>query len=223
MCGRYSLADLEDRFSRRFNVANYVSKLPPRYNVYPSQDMPVVVQDPEGNNRAELMVWGLIPHWSREPVGIINAKSETVAVKPSFKGPFRKSRCLIPATSFFEWQQTPRGKVPYCFKLKSRSQDHPLFAFAGIYDTWINAQGLPVKGFAILTCHPNHVAAPIHDRMPVILRAEEEKVWLNPHSELRTLHQLLKPYSAEWMEAYPVSRVVNSPENDSPLIIKPAS
>jgi putative SOS response-associated peptidase YedK len=194
MCGRYSLADLNDLFSKRFKISNYAHNLTPRYNVSPTQVMPVVVRESEGENRAELMQWGLIPSWSKDGQG-------------------------VPASSFFEWKPTKEGKIPYVIRLKGQE----LFAMAGLYEEWIGPEGLPIKTYTILTCHPNQLMQPIHDRMPVILKPELEAAWLDPRMELPRLNQMLKPYSAEWMEAYPVSRAVNSPFNDAPELIKPAS
>jgi putative SOS response-associated peptidase YedK len=160
------------------------------------------------------MEWGLIPFWSKKGKGLINARAETVSSKPSFKRAFRSKRCLVPASSFFEWQQTSEGKVPFLIKLK----DQELFALAGLYEEWTNAEGEPIKTYAILTCGPNTLMAPIHNRMPVILTPRAEGTWLNPAAELPALRQLLKPYAASQMEAYLVSRDVNSPANEGPSL-----
>lgn len=216
MCGRYALADLDDRFSRRFNVAQAVTLRRPRYNISPTQTLAVVVRV-DSENQAVPMVWGLVPSWSKEPKGYLNARAETVSTRPSFRMAYRTKRCLIPASSYFEWQQTQSGRMPYCIKLK----DGELFAFAGIYDEWINPQGQPIQSFAILTCTANQLLRPIHDRMPVILKPEDEELWLDPHTEVPSLNQLLRPYPTESMEAYPVSRAVNDPANDNPELIKP--
>src|SRR5258708_4715026 len=148
MCGRYSLADLDGRFARRFNVSNFMGHEPARFNIAPSQLLPVIVQDekhPE-QNRAELMAWGLVPAWSRALFpGFINAKAETLSEKASFKRAFRFQRCLVPASSFFEWKKASQGKVPYLIKL----QGQDFFAFAGLYDTWRDPRGLEISSFTI--------------------------------------------------------------------------
>jgi putative SOS response-associated peptidase YedK len=217
MCGRYSLADLNDTFSSRFKVTNYIHNLTPRYNVAPSQTVPVVVRA-EDENQAELMDWGLIPAWSRDGKGFINAKAETVSTKPSFKRAFRVHRCIVPVSSFFEWQRSPEGKFPYLIKLKREK----LFGLAGIWEEWQGPYDLPVQSFAIITCPANPLVARIHDRMPVILKQEDEATWLNPAlRDPAQLRPLLRPYPASEMEAYRVTLAVNSPSNNSPELLEP--
>jgi putative SOS response-associated peptidase YedK len=217
MCGRYSLSDFSEAFAKRFQVSNIQGRNSPHYNVSPTQLMPVVLRN--GSNRVELMSWGLIPSWSREPnTGFINARSETAAQKPSFRKAFRTQRCIVPASSFFEWKKTPDGKVPYLVKVKGQQ----LFGMAGLYDVWTGPDGLPIKTYTILTCGPNALMVPIHDRMPCILKPEEEDYWLIPENrEPEWLERFLAPYPSEQMEAFMVSREVNNPANDSPELIKP--
>jgi putative SOS response-associated peptidase YedK len=181
--------------------------------------MPVITRVGD-SNQVEVMSWGLIPAWSREPRGFINARSETAATKPSFRKAFRTQRCIVPASGFFEWKKTGSGKLPYLLKLKGEG----LFGMAGLYDTWTAPDGQPIKTYTILTCGPNALTAQIHDRMPCILRPEEEDYWLMPESrDSARLQRLLEPYPAEQMEAVMVSRAVNDPANDSPELIKPAT
>lgn len=206
MCGRYALEELGQSFLSRFQIATPVDLADPRPEIFPSQLMPVVLRDGEVN-RVELMQWGLIPHWSKEPKGWINAKAETAAQKPSFKRAFRQSRCLIPASAFFEWKKTPAGKEPYILKLK----DQELFGFAGLYDTWYDPDGQPIRSYTILTCVPNALVAQVHHRMPVILKPEDEQTWLDRQTDLATLNQLLRPYPTEQMEAAPVSSMISNP------------
>jgi putative SOS response-associated peptidase YedK len=218
MCGRYG-------FSRPEKIARYyqdlvlppATELQPRYNIAPSQVVPVVTAD----HTLALMHWGLVPYWAREGASIrpqINARAEGIETKATFRKAFRQQRCLIPATHFFEWKRTPDGKDPYLFKLKHEE----LFSFAGIYDVWRGQDGKELVSCAIITTEPNALLAPIHNRMPVILPRNDEQAWLNPDTiEPEQLHHFLQPYPAEEMEAYQVARIVNSPATDSPAVVQP--
>ena len=168
MCGRYSLTDFSEGFAERFKVSELPGSNQPRHNVPPTALMPVITRAGDGN-RVELMRWGLIPPWSREPKGFINARSETAAHKPSFRKAFRAQRCIVPASGFFEWKKTASGKLPYLLRVKGQD----LFGMAGLYDTWTAPDGQPIKTYTILTCGPNALMAQIHDRMPCVLRPEE--------------------------------------------------
>ena len=216
MCGRYSLV-LTESIAARFDIQQQQLTLVPRYNVAPSQSMPVVVRN--SPNRLVEMQWGLIPSWSKEPraqFSTINARAETITKSPVFRGPFKSRRCLVPASGFFEWQRTERGKQPFCIRLK----DGDLFAFAGLYDIWHDAEGNELYSYTVITTLPNDLVASIHNRMPVILRQEDEDVWLDKESEPAQLLALLKAYPADKMEAYPVSRAVNSPANDGAELMR---
>ena len=216
MCGRYSLVPTES-IAARFDIQQQQLTLVPRYNVAPSQSMPVVVRN--SPNRLVEMQWGLIPSWSKEPraqFSTINARAETITKSPVFRGPFKSRRCLVPASGFFEWQRTERGKQPFCIRLK----DGDLFAFAGLYDIWHDAEGSELYSYTVITTTPNDLVASIHNRMPVILRQEDEDVWLDKESDPAQLLALLKAYPADKMEAYPVSRAVNSPANDGAELMR---
>ena len=219
MCGRYGLVP-GDTFNDRFEIENQQLALLPHYNVAPGSTMPVVVRN--SPNRVELMQWGLVPSFSKEPrtnYKTINARAETVSTSPAFRTPFRTRRCLVPASGFYEWMQTAQGKVPQYIHLK----DQELFAFAGLYDIWSDAEGNELKTYTIITTTPNSVMEPIHNRMPAILRREDEAVWLDPKlQDTQRLLALLQPYAGEEMEAYPVSRAVNNPANDGEELIQPA-
>jgi putative SOS response-associated peptidase YedK len=168
------------------------------------------------------MQWGLIPSWSKEPRATfspINARSETVTTSPVFRGPFKSRRCLVPASGFYEWQQTGQGKQPFCIRLKGGE----LFAFAGLYDVWRDAEGNELYTYTILTTTPNALVAPIHNRMPVILRREDEDVWLDKQSDPARLRTLMTPYPTHLMETYPVSRAVNNPANEGVELLEPAT
>ena len=210
MCGRYSLVPTES-IAARFDIQQQQLTLSPRYNVAPSQSMPVVVRN--SPNRLVEMQWGLIPSWSKEPraqFSTINARAETITKSPVFRGPFKSRRCLVPASGFYEWQRTEHGKQPFCIRLKGTD----LFAFAGLYDVWHDADGNELYSYTVITTAPNDLVASIHNRMPVILRQADEDTWLEKATEPAQLLALLKAYPADEMEAYPVSRAVNSPANE---------
>jgi putative SOS response-associated peptidase YedK len=210
MCGRYSLVPTES-LAERFDIQQQQLKLAPRYNIAPSQSVPVVVRN--SPNRLVEMQWGLIPSWSKEPraqFSTINARAETITKSPVFRGSFKSRRCLVPASGFYEWQRTEHGKQPFCIRLKGTD----LFAFAGLYDVWHDADGNELYSYTVITTAPNDLVASIHNRMPVILRQEDEAGWLDKESDPAQLLALLKAYPADAMEAYPVSRAVNSPANE---------
>ena len=169
------------------------------------------------------MRWGLVPHWAKDPkIGykMINAKSETLAAKPSFRTAYRKRRCLILANGFFEWKKEGKEKIPTYIFLKCQEP----FAFAGLWESWRAPSGDSVRSCTIITTEPNSFMEPIHNRMPVILPDEAEALWLDPLTEdPDILSSLLVPFPAESMESYPVSALVNSPKNHGPDCITPVS
>ena len=219
MCGRYVLADMQALY-QRFNVQSDAPPAAPRYNVAPTQTMPVVVK--HSPNQIVMMRWGLVPAWAKDVkqgAPLINARAETLAEKRTFRQLLSTQRCLVPASGFYEWKATEAGKTPQYIHLKHES----LFAFAGLYERSVDEQGTETFTYTIITTTPNAVMASIHNRMPVILRAADEEAWLNPdETEPTQLLPLLKPYAAEEMEAYSVSRMVNSPRNDGPQLREPA-
>jgi len=213
MCGRYIFTPGEKYFDR-FDISNRIDKLLDSYNVSPSQSMPVVVRN--SPNKSMLMKWGLSPIWMKGKSGLINARAETITEKPMFKSPFQKRRCLVPANGFYEWKKTEKGKVPYFIHLKSDE----LFAFAGIYDEHEDAGNKKHQTYAIITSTPNELMKDIHDRMPVILTKKEEDIWLDPESDEDVLLSLLDSFPASDMDAYTVSRDVNSPQNNIKDLLK---
>lgn len=217
MCGRYALVVEDGTWQRRFSLDDLLDMPDARYNVAPTQTLPVVVR--HSPNHIAMMRWGLIPSWAKDlSVGnrMINARAETVAEKPAFRRPLRSQRCLVPATGFFEWKRGGTGKQPYFIHLK----DESLFAFAGLYDHWHDPNGREVMSYTILTTEPNDLMRDIHNRMPVILDRDDEDLWLDRDiSEPERLLPLLHPYPAGEMEAYPVSSSVNSPLHDAPDIL----
>jgi putative SOS response-associated peptidase YedK len=221
MCGRFTLTSNLDDLQGRFGFLPGHLDFRPRYNVAPTQQVLAVVND--GQRRAELLRWGLIPFWAKDPkIGyrMINAVGETVATKPAFRAAFRKRRCLVLADGFFEWRKEGKEKLPMYIFLKSRAP----FAFAGIWETWKALDGETVRSCAIVTTKPNAFMEPIHNRMPVILSEETEALWLDPMTEeAGVLEPLLVSYPPELMDSYPVSGLVNSPKNHGPECIQQLS
>lgn len=222
MCGRYSLYADYNVILNRFDIeetALQEEEYKPSYNVAPSQQVLAIVND-GAKNRLGQLKWGLIPPWAKdEKIGskMINARSETVAEKPSFKGALRRKRCLVIADSFYEWKREEGKKIPMLIKLKSGEP----FAFAALWETWQSPDGKKVNSCTILTTGPNELMERIHDRMPVILTKEEEKIWLNPEiQDPDELKSLLKPFNSSGMEAFEVSNAVNSPKNNGPELIE---
>lgn len=186
----------------------------PRYNIAPTQPVPVVRQKPrEGAREILFMRWGLIPSWATDAtIGnrTINARSETVETTPSFREPFRSRRCLIPADGFYEWKRNGKTKQPFCFEVA----DGQLFAFAGLWDRWTDPQGQAVESCTILTTTANALSADLHDRMPVILRPEDYDCWLDTKDgNINSGLKLLVPFTGP-MRRYPVSARVNQVQND---------
>jgi putative SOS response-associated peptidase YedK len=221
MCGRYTLKTPVEKLAEEFGFDASSVELPPNYNVAPTQEVAAVLAE-NGHRRLELLRWGLIPSWADDPgIGsrMINARSETAPEKPSFRRAFRERRCLIPADGFYEWKRVNGGKQPYYIHMK---EERP-FAFAGLWESWKDEGGPEIRSCAILTTKPNALAREIHDRMPVILPAGSYAAWLDPEAEKEELVALLVPYPEDEMETYPVSRFVNSPQNNDPRCVEPAA
>jgi putative SOS response-associated peptidase YedK len=221
MCGRYTLTTPVEKLAEEFGFDNSSIELPPNYNVAPTQGVAAVLEE-NGQRHLEVLRWGLIPPWADDPqVGsrMINARAETAPEKPSFRRAFRERRCLIPADGFYEWKRMNGGKQPYYIHMK---EGRP-FAFAGLWESWKDDGGPEIRSCTILTTKPNALAGEIHDRMPVILPTGSYDVWLDHESERDELYGLLAPYPEDEMEAYPVSRFVNSPSNNDPRCIEPAA
>ena len=223
MCGRYTITVKEEILIQRFKVKEYQGEYFPRFNVAPSQNNPVVLIN-EKNSRVILpMKWGLIPSWAKEEaIGskMINARIETVSEKPSFRTAFSKRRCLVPADGYYEWRKNnkPGKKQPFRIVLKSRE----LFAFAGLWDLWKNPEGETIRSYTIITTEADELVRKIHPRMPVILRPENEDVWLDPNlHDLKILGKALSPYPADLTEMYEVSSLVGNPGIDIEACILP--
>jgi putative SOS response-associated peptidase YedK len=214
MCGRVTIQTPALAIAREFALTGIRTALErPRYNLAPTQLMPVVIND--GERMLDAYRWGLIPSWAKEAaIGnkLINARGETVAEKPSFRSALKRRRCLVLVDGWFEWKQSTRPKTPYLFR---RKDGRPL-AFAGLWEEWTAPDtGEVLRTCTVITTGPNAVMAPIHDRMPVILPPSAQELWLRPEpQEAAVLQPLLVPNEDEPLEAWEVARVVNSPMND---------
>ena len=231
MCGRYVLTTPGEVLAQIFETApppeELLAALAPRYNIAPTQQVPIVRRAPATATAAavprELAVvqWGLVPHWAKDPaIGnkLINARAETAAEKPSFRDSMKRRRCLIPADGFYEWQKLGKGKQPWLLRLKSGET----FAFAGLWSSWKGTGGgEPLETCAILTTTPNELTATVHDRMPVILPATTWQHWLDEAAQSTPFTELLVSFPSAQMEAFPVSKRVNSPANEGPENIVP--
>jgi len=223
MCGRFTLTVSPGQLQDAFPWVEVPYDLQPRYNIAPNQ--PVAVIPNNGKNRLDFFVWGLIPSWAKDhKIGyrMINARSETLHEKPAFRAAYRRRRCLVLSDGFYEWRQEPgkKLKTPFFIQLASKKP----FAFAGLWENWQSPDGSEVLSCTIITTPPNKLIEPIHNRMPAILDPQVYSDWLEPaerdHSQMGNW---LQPYPADNMIAYPVSRLVNSPENDTPECIQPLS
>jgi len=204
---------------RLFRFVNPAPDFPPRYNAAPTDKLPVVRLDREGNRELALLRWGLIPFWAKdEKVGFssINARAETVATAPAFREAFPRRRCLVPATGFYEWKKLPGGsKQPYNIGMRDGSS----FAMAGLWERWTKGPE-PIESFTIITGPPNSLAAELHDRMPVILEPDHWDAWLSS-KDMGEVQKMLQPFPAQLMRAYPVSAKVGNVKNDAPDLIEP--
>ncbi len=220
MCARYDNLIPREAYKNLFRTERLPqSNFPPRYNIAPTDPIPIVRVDPRDGTRELTMArWGLIPGWMKEKPKIphINARAETVAKVPLFREAFARRRALIPATGFFEWQQRADGKQPYRFV----REDLEPFAFAGLWE-FARLGDEAIVSAAIVVGEANPLVAPVHDRMPVILMPEDYDRWLDGDTPAEELRGLFRPYDPALMKAYEVSRVVNSVRNDVPECIEP--
>lgn len=212
MCGRFTLHSRE-RIKIK-GLANPDLPYEPRYNIAPSQTIAAIADFGRGPELRSL-VWGLVPSWSTDGKGFINARAETLEDKPSFSDSFRLRRCLIPADGFYEWKRSGRSKRPFYFQMEDESP----FAFAGIWDRWKN-RDQSIVSCAIITTHPNELVEELHDRMPAILLPEFYEAWLDLNTDRAKLQQLLTPVRASKMKVYPVSSAVNSPDNEGVNLVE---
>jgi putative SOS response-associated peptidase YedK len=230
MCGRYAFFTPVEAVTRLFGVSEvHAQELASRYNIAPTQEVPVIrVSAFLGESETEaparelaLARWGLVPFWAKDPsIGnrLINARGETVAQKPAFRAAFRKRRCLVPADGFFEWQKTESGKQPWFI----HAAGGVTLALAGLWELWDPPDGgTPLASCSIITTRANEFMRPLHDRMPVVLDSGGQDAWLDAATAPHDLQALLAPAPEEALEAWPVSRRVNSPFNEDPSLINP--
>ena len=219
MCGRYALEAPRSQLSRRFALDECVD-FPARYNIAPASEIAVIRQSPVGERVLHLLRWGLVPHWAKDPaIGarLINARGESLSEKPAFREAFRRRRCLIPASGFYEWQPTaaaagPARKQPYYSSLKSGET----MAIGGLWEAWTMPSGEILRSCCIVTTAANELLQPIHARMPLILAAEHWPAWLS--ASVADARPLIGPFPAVAMQTWPVSpRVGRSSEDDSAL------
>jgi len=217
MCGRYSLTTPPEAMRDLFGVETLLN-MPARYNIAPTQTAPVVRRRADdGDREMATMRWGLIPSWAKDmtmAARMINARSETVAEKPSFRRAYRQRRCLVPSDGFYEWQKTDDGKQPWRICMRDRG----LFAFAGLYETWTGPDG-SVDSYTILTTVANRTLIPVHPRMPVILQPTAYAAWLG--EEDTDLSALLTPYPDAELDAYRIGKRVGNVRNDDAGVLEP--
>jgi len=222
MCGRFRLSRRKQIVEEYFDVSSDADDWNPRYNIAPTQPVPVIRQNPkEPIRELSLMRWGLIPSWAKDTSGaarMINARSETAHTLPAFRDAMKSRRCLIPADGFYEWAKTVKAKQPFCFEVG----DGGLFAFAGLWERWRDPSGQWVKSCSILTTTPNAVTSTVHDRMPVILERDSYDLWLDPGMQnVAAISELLKPLDPSLMRSYPVSTRINHVANDDAECSRP--
>lgn len=223
MCGRYTLYSNKKAIENQFEVeVPDEEMLRPAYNIAPGTIRPIILTLGTRDRTVGAFKWGFIPSFVKDLSDwkpMINARSETVNEKPSFRKSFQRKRCIIPANGFYEWKDFGGGrKIPFYIRLL----DQDLFGMAGIYDTYTDDKGEKLHTFAILTTEANSLIQPLHERMPVILRSDDYNVWMDPvHPRPEMLQTLLRPYPTETMSTFKVSPDVNSPENDHPDLINP--
>jgi putative SOS response-associated peptidase YedK len=218
MCGRFTIS-FTVGFADRFKVRIPEPLPPPRYNVAPSQQVPVIICGTGGNREIVEMQWGLLPAWSHDPASShrpINARAEALSKRPAFRSLVMHRRCLVPATGFYEWQKTGKRRLPHYIHRK----DGDYITFAGLYDIWEPPASMPHISFAIVTTEPNDAVIPYHDRMPAILRESDEACWLSPGPiPDYELQKMLAPYPSGLLESWQVSGLVNNPDHDGAELI----
>ena len=219
MCGRSSLHDAPVSVLERFSLPPVIPGFKPRYNIAPTQEQLTIFADQNGRAQLRPLRWGLVPAWASDrSIGarMINARADTLATKTSWEFLLRKRRCLILADGYYEWTSTDKSRTPMFFHLSG----HRPFALAGIWDRW-QSDGESLETCAIITTDPSPLAAKVHHRMPVVLSLDAAEEWIDESTRTRRAVELMAPYKEADLECYEVSRLVNSPANDSPECITP--
>jgi putative SOS response-associated peptidase YedK len=215
MCGRYYLIADEPQLRAQFDLDAFGFAWQPRYNIAPQQPVPIIIAH-RGRHAIGLVRWGLVPAWAAaESAGAntINARAETIASKPAFRDAFRLRRCIVPASGFYEWRkEASGGRTPHAVQPAAGEA----LAFAGLWEKWRGPDGRTVTTCTIVTTEAAPEIRNIHDRMPVILDRAGQRLWLDPDAEIESLSELLRPPADSGLQAYVVSRLVNSVQNDSP-------
>ncbi|WP_103109491.1 SOS response-associated peptidase [Brevibacillus reuszeri] len=223
MCGRFTLDVDVHSLLDRYDITDDTFLFEPRYNAAPRQDLPAILRA-NGKNRIGYLNWGLIPFFAEDDKlasKMINARSETITVKRSFRNLLQQKRVIIPANSFIEWQTVDAKKKQ---PMRIMMRDERIFSFAALYDTWQNEAGQKISTCTIITTRPNELVERIHDRMPVILKNEQELEWLNRDlSDVNYLTSMLVPYDANDMKVYPISPMIGNVRNDTPDCLRPLS
>ena len=222
MCGRYRLSWRKQIIEEHFDSVSGEEDWSPRYNIAPTQPVPIIRPHPkEPRRKLSLVRWGLIPSWAKDASGsasMINARSESAATKPAFRDALKSRRCLVPADGFYEWARDGKTRQPYCFEVNGGE----LFTFAGLWERWKDPSGQWIKSCSILTTTPNAVTSAVHDRMPVILNPDDYDLWLDPgFTDVTAVAEMLRPYDARPMRCYPVSTRINQAANDDAERAKP--
>ena len=219
MCGRFAYFVPYEQLTDHYGLAAGAQPME-RYNVAPSQDILAIRQDESGNRTASPLKWGLIPHWAKDPtIGnrMINARGETVAEKPAFRQAFRRRRCIIPASGFYEWGPSGAGKWPYYIT----PAEGPLLSFAGLWERWRTPEGEPLESCTIITTAANESLARVHQRMPVCLPETSYADWLDPEATKETCLAMMTGLPGSAFEVRPVAKTVNNPRNDAPELVEP--
>ncbi|WP_149425244.1 SOS response-associated peptidase [Oryzomicrobium terrae] len=220
MCGRYALHADRQTLVSAFELSE-CPEVTPRYNIAPMQPSLVVRQRPTGERVAHFLRWGLVPSWAKDTSiapKLINARSETLAEKPSFRSAYKRRRCIVPASGFYEWKTEGKEKQPYYVHPASTE----LIGFAGLWERWTLPDADPLDTFTIVTTEANTAMTDIHERMPVILAPEDYGLWLSGETEQDLVHQLLVPCPADWIAKYPVGKDVGNVRNQGPDLLTPA-
>lgn len=225
MCGRYTLHQKAENIAKRYGVADGSATIRENFNVAPGQLMPVITEDDNGKRELQIMKWGFVPVWAKDPnmgYKLINARDDGIFEKPMWRSVILKKRCIIPADGFYEWKKTTIGKKVQKQPFYIHPKQIELFSFAGVWETWKDVEGIEHKTYSIITTEPNKEMASVHNRMPVILHPEDEASWLESTKVTRSdIEPLLRPFEDNGLELYEVSRDVNAARINEEYLVYP--